>query len=124
METNIVLKHDLPLVSLQHMQASAWDGVEIVRKWQAPCLDEYSRMKAERIGRRSSSQRAPDGERGMIMAVQYAFHSLTPLAQVTLDNCGHVEARPLTTNTQVKVKRCCPRKQAKMRVQRARARVA
>lgn len=124
METNVVLKHDHPLVGLRHMQPSAWNGVGIVRKWQAPCLDEYSKMKAERIGRRSSSQRMPDGERGIIMAVQYAFHNLTPLAQVTLDKCGHVEARSLTTSTQVKVKRCCPRKQAKMRVQRARACVA
>jgi hypothetical protein len=92
METNVVLKHDLPLVSLQHMQASAWDGVEIVRKWQAPCLDENSKMKAERIGRTSSSQQTPDDERCMIMDSQYAFHNLTPPAQVTLDNRGHVKA--------------------------------
>lgn len=124
METNIVMKHDLPVVGLRHMQPSAWNGVKIVRKWQAPCLDENSKTKAERTGRASSSRQTPDDERCIIVSGQYASHNLTPLAQVTLDIRGHVKARALTTNSHVRAKRCCPGLQAKMRVQRARAHVA
>ena len=45
MQTVFVLKHDHLPVDLRHKQPSAWAGVGIARKWQAPCLDEKPEVK-------------------------------------------------------------------------------